>query len=147
MSYPLGWLADRFHPLRTSIVVQIVYALTMIAGGCFTGSHFTFGLFLLLHGVVGGSYFTLSASLGAKLFPRSLFAQFNSANAMILALTNTALAVVFGAIIDALGGDYVCVFWFGTLMTVISIGTMLHVYRDFLRLGGDSDYAAPDPGE
>ncbi|MBO5959515.1 MAG: MFS transporter [Lentisphaeria bacterium] len=147
VSYPLGWLADRFHPLRMSILALCVYLLTMIFGGCFTNNHFTFGLFLLLHNIFSGCYFTLSASLVAKLFPRSLFAQFNSANAMILALANTCLAMVFGAIIDALGGNYICVFWFGALMTLISVLTMLWVFRDFLRLGGDAAYTAPDPGD
>ena len=59
----------------------------------------------------------------------------------------TALAVVFGAIIDALGGNYICVFWFGALTTVTAVVILLRVYRDYLRLGGDTSYAAPDPGE
>ena len=147
VSYPLGWLADRFHPLRMSILALCVYLLTMIFGGCFTNNHFTFGLFLLLHNIFSGSYFTLSASLGAKLFPRSLFAQFNSANAMILALANTCLAMVFGAIIDALGGNYICVFWFGALTTGTAVLILLRVYGYYLKLGGDADYTAPDPGD
>ena len=147
MSYSLGMLADRFHPLRTSLVAQVLYLLTMLAGWFVVTGEGSFGVLLVIHGVISGCFFTLSASLGQKLFPRELFAQFNSAFSMLLAVANVILGPFFGWLLDRLNRDYRWVFLFGAVVTALSVVALWKVFRGYLACGGDSNYVPPDPGE
>ena len=126
---------------------QVLYLLTMIAGWFTVTGDVSFGVLLVIHGVISGCFFTLSASLGQKLFPRALFAQFNSAFAMLLAIANVSLGPFFGWLLDRLGRDYRCVFLFGTVITALSVIALWQVFRGYLACGGDADYRPPDPGE
>ena len=107
----------------------------------------SFAVVLVIHGFVSGCHFTLSASLGQRLFPKSLFAQFNSAIAMLLAISNVVLAPMLGKTLNMLGHNYRYVFLFGTLTTLLSVLTLFRVYRSYLKLGGDRCYTPPNPGE
>jgi sugar phosphate permease len=69
LSYPLGMLADKFHPLRTSLVVIFLYALVTATGAIFSTSSEIFSVFFILHGVLSGAWFTSSASLPLRMFP------------------------------------------------------------------------------
>lgn len=147
LSYFLGWLADRFHPLRATIVSQFFYLGSMIFGWFFVKENSTmFAIAMMAHVVLSGCYFTVSASLALRLFPRILFAQFNSAFAMILAATNVLCGLLFGWLLGLLSRNYSYTFLFGLIMTVASIFSLLYVYRRFLGYGGDESYCPPDPG-
>ncbi len=146
LSFFLGALADRFHPLRTTIVSLVLYLSSMIAGWfCVTGQT-SYLVILFVHCLLSGCYFTVSASLALRLFPRSLFAQFNSAMSMILAIANVLLGPLFGYILDCTDQNYRIVFLFGVLTTLLGAGSLWLVYRKFLQLGGDKNYTPPDPG-
>ncbi len=147
ISYFLGMLADRFHPLRTSLVSLVAYLFAMAAGWIAVTGPESFGVVLVIHGVISGCYFTLSASLGQRLFPKSLFAQFSSAIAMILAVTNVAFAPLLGKLLDRLDHDYRYVFLFGCITTLAGILALYRVYRSYLACGGDAAYRPPDPGD
>ena len=147
MSYFLGMLADRFHPLRTSLVAQILYLVTMLAGWFVVTGNGSFGVLLVIHGIISGCFFTLSASLGQKLFPRELFAQFNSAFSMLLAIGNVILGPLFGWMLDQLARDYRYTFLFGAVLTALSVISLWKVFRGYLAYGGDAAYTPPDPGE
>lgn len=147
MSYFLGMLADRFHPLRTSLAAQILYLVTMLAGWFAVTGNTSFGVLLVIHGIISGCFFTLSASLGQKLFPRELFAQFNSAFSMLLAISNVILGPFFGWMLDHLARDYRYTFLFGAVLTALSVISLWKVFRGYLAYGGDGGYCPPDPGE
>lgn len=147
MSYFLGMLADRFHPLRTSLAAQVLYLVTMLAGWFTVTGDTSFGVLLVIHGIISGCFFTLSASLGQKLFPRELFAQFNSAFSMLLAISNVVLGPLFGWMLDQLARDYRYTFLFGAVLTALSVISLWKVFRGYLAYGGDAAYTPPDPGE
>lgn len=166
LSFPLGALADRFHPLRTTLAALAVYALLMIAGWIMTAFPLReiaiptglrggdgapcvlrttfYGLIFVLHGIVSGSYFTLSASLAARLFPRPLFAQFSSAAGIIDSICKGALPPILGVMIDKTL-SYRLLFPFGLAITVLGFLSILEVYRRYLAYGGDENYVAPMP--
>lgn len=147
MSYFLGMLADRFHPLRTSLVAQILYLVTMLAGWFVVTGNGSFGVLLVIHGTISGCFFSLSASLGQKLFPRELFAQFNSAFSMLLAISNVVLGPLFGWMLDHLARNYRYTFLFGAVLTALSVISLWKVFLGYLACGGDAAYTPPDPGE
>ena len=146
MSYFLGMLADRFHPLRTSLVAQVLYLGTMLIGWFTVTGDASFGVLLVIHGIISGCFFTLSASLGQKLFPRELFAQFNSAFSMLLAIGYVILGPFFGWLLDNLARNYRYTFLFGAVLTALSVISLWQVFRGYLACGGDAAYTPPDPG-
>ncbi|MBR7127707.1 MAG: MFS transporter [Lentisphaeria bacterium] len=147
VSFPLGILADKFHPLRTSIVGAIFYLFSMIAGLIFVRDAKSFLIILALHTFLSGCYFTVSASLPQRLFPRALFAQFNSAFGMILALGNTLFGMLFGFILDSSNRNYKLVFVFAIVVIIGAISALLAVLKKFKLLGGDQNYNPPLPSQ
>ncbi len=176
LSFPLGILADRFHPIRTGLVSLIGYALTMISGsivlntglaasiGSFCQAHpvsslwgwFAFfdelppeaiawSIIFILHGVVSGCYFTLTASIALRLFPRSLFAQFNSANSLITSMgTMSVGGPMIGLLLDLQLSNYLWIFPIATLITFLTILGYFKILSYYNRFGGDTAYLAPN---
>ena len=74
LSYSLGVVCDRFHPLRVSILAMALYAVCAAWGWMFATNASTFAMALVAHGVLSGTFFTTSASLGQRLYPHAHFA-------------------------------------------------------------------------
>ena len=165
LSYPLGSLADRFHPIRTSFVSLVAYSALMLVGWLVVGNPWqkeityhipglmsepktlvmsSFAIVFIIHGVVSGCYFTLSSSLPLRLFPGSIFAQFASANAMILALGTTITAPAFGYFLDVQDSNYHLLFLLGAVLSLISAVAFVKIHFYYKRFGGDPGYVAPD---
>ncbi len=145
LSYLLGMLADRFHPLRCGLTALAAYMLLMFAGWMFMKDAENFGVIFVLHGIISGSYMTLTASLAARLLPRPLFAQFGSACSIVNAILSMLLGPVLGLVLDQLEYNYRYLFLFGGAIAVVGGLLLIKVYRNFLRQGGDADYQAPMP--
>ncbi len=155
LSFFLGALADRFHPVRASVVALGVYLFCMVFGwfyldpALFPGKEVLqrhFSTVLYLHIVLSGCYFTISGSMTLRLFPRSLFAQFNSATSMISAAAYVLLAMVCGKVLQALHGDYRFVYLFGSALTILGALGLVAIWIVSRRYGGLDNYEAPDPG-
>jgi len=165
LSYPLGSLADRFHPIRTSFVSLVAYSVLMLVGWLVVGNPWqkeityhipglmsepkalvlsSFAIVFIIHGVVSGCYFTLSSSLPLRLFPGSIFAQFASANAMILALGTTIIAPAFGFFLDVQESNYHLLYLLGAALSLISAVAFVKIHFYYKRFGGDENYVAPD---
>jgi MFS family permease len=69
LAYPLGWLADRFHPLRTSIVSLVLYAMAMAYGFFFAQTAWLFDIAMVVHGVVPASITPASPRSPNACFP------------------------------------------------------------------------------
>ncbi|PAW78118.1 MAG: MFS transporter [Verrucomicrobia bacterium Tous-C9LFEB] len=143
LAYFLGWLADRFHPLRVSMAVLTGYAFVAIWGSLFARNAETYLTAWVLHGVLSGCYFTSAASLGLRLFPHEKFAQFASAAAMFGAFANIFMAPMMGMIIDYSGSTYRYTYGMAGLLALLALGMSWMVYIRFERLGGVKAYQAP----
>lgn len=155
LAFPLGMLVDRFHPLRMALLALILYTLTTLYGTMFVHDAMTFGIALVAHTVLSGTYFTCAASLGQQLLPRSKFSQYASAGGIVTSLSTLVYAPIMGAILDftqttsTVGGtavktyNYELVFWAGLILTTLTIVVMLIVYRKFMSFGGTKAYLAP----
>lgn len=145
MTWPFGYLVDKFHPLRLTIVAQSLYFVTMLLGFFLVHDVNSFRAALLAHGVVSGMYFTVSASLSLRLFPKSLFAQFCSANALVFSAAITVFMPMMGKLFDLLDHQYQYLFLFGSILTFISVLLLLVIFGYYKKLGGDANYTPPEP--
>lgn len=144
LAYPLGWMADVFHPLRMSLGCVAGYFIVTAWGAFFARTPESFAIALVLHGVLSGCYYTCAASLTLRLFPRAKFAQFASAAGILTALTNMVIGPAVGAAIDGTGNLYYHTFTIGSLIAAGSLILGQRVHGHFMRLGGPKGYVAPE---
>ena len=143
LSYPLGMLADKFHPLRTSLVVISLYALVTAAGAIFSTNPQSFAVFFVLHGVLSGAWFTSSASLPLRMFPKENFSQFYSALNMFIGLGIMTAGPIVGQLIDLTKKFYQLTFIASSTLAFLAIFIGLIVHAKFMKLGGPKDYVPP----
>jgi MFS family permease len=144
LAYPIGWLSDRFHPLRVCMVCLLGYAVVTAWGAFNARDPHTFAIALVLHGVLSGCYFTASASMGQRLYPHFRFAQFASAAGIIGSLGGMIIGPAVGGIIDATSNAYHHTFTIGSIIAVIALLLSTIVHAQFIRLGGPKGYVAPE---
>ncbi len=144
ISYLLGSLADRFHPLRAGIVAIALYAVAMILGGIFATTSGSFAVAFVLHGVLSGTFMTCTASLGQRLFPRTKFAQFASANGMITGAGFLLMPPLVGLLLDFSGHAYRYTFLISGGLALAGFAVLLIAHKKFMKLGGPTAYIAPE---
>lgn len=144
ISYFVGWLADIFHPIRTSMVALLGYIIVAAWGFLFVHDATTFVIAFVSHGVLSGMYFTSAASLGQRLYPQVKFAQFASAAGAVGALCNMVLAPALGMLIDVAGNDYRYTYAVGAGFSLVALVVAIRVYGQFLKYGGPKNYQAPE---
>jgi len=144
LSYPLGILADRFHPLRVSMAAMAVYALVMIGGGLLVRDASTFGVALIVHGVISGCMFTAWASLAQRLLPREKFAEIGSVGGVLGAITGMVMAPLFGVFLDHVHHNYRYTFFACGVLTLAALWAYWLLHRRFMALGGPKSYVAPE---
>ncbi len=143
LTWVLGSLADRFHPLRVGMVSIGLYCLATLCGGFFATTPATFGLALLAHGVLGGAYFTGAAALGQRLLPHATFAQFMSASGIVGGVLNIITPWIVGRALDLSHHNYRLTYFFSSGVAFVALGCLAMVHRHWRRLGGDTNYTPP----
>jgi len=143
LSYPLGVLADRFHPLRTSIATIFLYGLVTAGGAIFAHRAEIFAVFFVLHGVLSGAWFTSAASLPLRLFPKANFSQFYSALNMFIGLGIMMFGPLVGQLLDLTHKFYRLTFMSSSLVAFLAVVAGLVVHAKFMKLGGPKHYQPP----
>lgn len=144
LAYPLGSLADRFHPIRISLVTLGLYGTVMLWAGLCVRDTMTFGIAFVAHGVLAGAYFTASASLGQKLLPQARFAELMSACGIVSSLCYVGTAPCMGLILDHTGHIYRYTFYAAALLSAIAVVITWVMHGKFMALGGARNYVAPE---
>lgn len=141
LAVPLGFLVDRFHPLRMIIAAMWLVIGANIFGFFFCHDYVTFFITSMLLTVVYAMQTSSGLPLAISLFPRNQFGQFSSANAMVKAIMLVLANAVGGWFIDLFGYQYIFVWDF--LFTFIAVLLLHWVYRRWKQLGGEKGYVAP----
>jgi len=144
LAYPLGWLADIFHPLRVALASLAGYLLVAVLGAIFATTPQAFLTVFVMHGVLSGSYFTSAASLGARLFPRVKFAQFASAALAVGSIATMTLTPLMGTAIDLTGNVYRLTYVLGAVTAFLALLIGGYVHMRFMQLGGPKGYVPPE---
>ena len=143
LSYPLGALADRFHPLRVALVVLALYAGVTLWGGLCIAKPWQFAVALVAFGVLSGCWYTGAASLAQMLLPREKFAQFSSAMGIITAGLGVMVNFGMGRILDMSHHVYRYSYLVSFALAMLGLISTWMLYVRFMALGGPRDYRAP----
>lgn len=144
ISYPLGVLADRFHPLRIGLISMLLYAMVTLCGGLFVKDSNTFGLALIAHGVLSGAWLTATASLGQRLLPPEKFTQLVAAAGIVTCLCSIVVAPVTGFLLDLTHHTYRYTFLISFFLSLLALAIGLELYRQFMQRGGPEHYRTPE---
>lgn len=145
LSFFLGWLSDKFHPIRTGFFSLAILMVVLFVGGQVATSVKMFAFIYLIENITIMSFNTLMASYTQRLFPQSHYAQLCSATGLVNAFAMMVLAPVLGKFLDLTGNHYPHVFTIGGVFAAAGLVCLYRVYRCYLALGGDQDFRAPEP--
>jgi MFS family permease len=143
LSLPIGWLVDKYHPIRVGQVALALYGCLMLAGFFLIVDQASFGYALLAHGIVSGVYWTGTAAIGQMLFPTQKFAQYAAAAGLFQAGFSMILAPLLGLTLDQMGNAYKYTFLAGGFIAALSILVGWRVHRQWQHNGGQATYVAP----
>jgi len=155
-----GWLADRYHPTRIVILgvaLQILLAIPAAMTWLFyhPDPNTAFWLYLTiavcLNAPIGALIGVLDPPMFMRLFPRSLYGQFCSANAMWRSISLIINGTLIGIFFDLIGGyvgkerAYAFIPVWQLLFYLLMLFFLCKVYKGWQRLGGDDNYVAVVP--
>jgi len=143
ITYPVGALSDRLHPLRVAIFTMAAHALTTGLGWFLIRDTGSFTIFLVAQTVLSSCYYTATASLPQRLLPHSKFLQFFSAANIITALLGIGFGPLLGMLLDATNNNYRLTFLASAVISLLTIVLLAKLWRQFLALGGPKAYRAP----
>lgn len=144
LTFPLGWLADKIHPLRLALVALVLHAGVALWGSLMAWDTHSFGIAFVLTGALSGMWYTVTMALLPLLLPRSKFAQYASAAAVVGCLCNMVAAPVIGKILDLSGHCYNLTYLLGFYIDAAAFVATLVLLRRFVQLGGKKHYVAPE---
>ncbi|WP_342113500.1 MFS transporter [Pseudoduganella sp. OTU4001] len=122
LALPVGWLADRFHPLRVGYVLLGMYALCMLGAWGLVEGRLSFLVWLVVHAVLAGTFLTGTASLLPAVLPRARFSSLAALSASMTGLMTVFFTLGMGALLDANGRDFHVIFLVAGLLA--ALGTM-----------------------
>lgn len=157
LSYPVGSLVDRFHPIRVMLLAKSGLVLSTACWLIFLFAGFppgvSFWIFIAVSAVAIPMWAMFNAAgipLLMRCFPRAQYGQFCSAWAMVNSISVMLGSAVAGAFLDLMkslhgGSDFyyryvpvwMLVFYAGSFAATILL------FREWKKLGGDR-YAPPD---
>jgi MFS family permease len=143
IAFPIGWLTDRFHPMRTGLVFLALYGLLMTSAYWIVRGPESFLVMFVVHGVSAGIYGTAVSGLLPMLFPRGQFSQFYSATYILINILVVVASPVLGQLMDVTNHNYRLMFLLAGLIAFAACAFWLLLNRGFVRNGGVKSYQPP----
>jgi MFS family permease len=132
LAWPLGWLADRYHPLRLGGVLLVLYMVAMLLAWRLVDGRQGFLCALVVHGVLAGAFLSGTAALLPVLLPRERFSQLAAISASVTALFTMIAATALGALLDASGRDFHLLYLAGAVVAGAGAGVWCVLLRRFI---------------
>ncbi len=143
-AYPIGALADRFHPFRVSAIALLVYGIFALWSGFFIKDTTTFIIGFMAHGIFATTYNTAAASMGFRLLARSRFTVLSAGTGIVGTLLSMLVTPLLGMLLDASDNQYRLTYLVGAGYVFLGIPLYIIVWRKFVARGGPDNYVAPD---
>ena len=152
-----GWLADRFHPIRIvilGVILQIILGMPAAMTWLFFSptpqvSYWLCMLYAIaLTAPISAMFGVLDPPMFMRLFPRQLYGQFCSANAMWRSISLIVNGTLVGVFFDILGNyvgkerAYAFIPVWQLFFFLLMLFFMCKVYQNWKRHGGDNNYEA-----
>jgi MFS family permease len=146
LAIPLGYVADRFHPVRVGFLLVCILTAFNFLMSAFATTATTFAIGHVTLTIVSGMYYTVTASINQRLLPRSKFAQYACALGIIISFSTLWVAPVVGLLLDFTNHNYRNAYLVGSFLLLASVALWALLWKQFNSHGGINHYHAPgDP--
>lgn len=142
LMYPMGWLSDKFHPLRIFLVAKVLLLITTVAAFFFVHDFTSYVVYALVGLPLSVAVVAASLPMYMAILPKERYGQFCSAQAMVNAFMLIVGNVLAGKYMDFMG-DYRYVYMWSAPIYLISVVFLFQVYRGWQRYGGMKNYHPP----
>ena len=143
---PMGWLCDKFSPLRVGIVGMAGMQTVTFLSFFFIHDKQSLFIMMVLGSLISAAWGIGSAAINMKLFPQAKFGQFFAATNIFGCGIGVLGNYLAGTFMDAMHSNYrMAYLWQG--MGILALIPLYLVYRDWKRFGGPDHYVAPLPPE
>lgn len=154
-----GWLADRFHPIRIVIVGVLLQIFVATPASLYflvynpdqqTSYIVWMIITIAVLSPVTALWSVLDPPMFMRVFPRSRYGQFCSANALVRAASIVVSGILLAYFLDFVENTWhdkrirytALPIWQGVAFVIMLVG-MLCLYRSWKKYGGDQAYVAP----
>jgi len=137
----VGYLCDKFHPIKIYIAAAWLVIAVNIFGFFFCISKTAFFVVTIFLAIVYVAQEGSRLPLAISLYPKEKFGQFGSAASMVKAIMMVAANAAGGWFIDLLGYQYIFVWDF--IFTLASVLILHWIYIRWQALGGEKGYIPP----
>ena len=144
LAFPIGMLADRFHPLRLQLILAVLCSACHLAMFLFIRDSLSFNVWYVISIVLAGAFWTGTASLSQRMLPAAKFMQFSSAGVVLSSVVRMILSPIAGWGLDLTGSQYRYVYLFTAVIAAGAVILCILCYRNFRAQGGDKHYTAPE---
>ncbi len=138
---PMGKIMDKIHPIRVFFFSGLVVIAFNIWGYFYVYDAKSFTVTGIAISLIYAIQFLSTTPLLIALVPGDKYGQFASANSMINCMVMVGASYLGGLCIDWFG--YRMIFIWDFALTVIATVTLLVVYSDWKKYGGQKNYAPP----
>lgn len=143
---PVGYLCDRFTPMRVAIASLVSIAISWGVGYLVVRGNMSWLAFWVVVATLPSVGWNLGFNaLTMHLFPAEKFAQLSSGLNVLGYGSIIVGNFLAGQFIDLVGGDYRMVFVWSLGWFTLALLPMALVYRDWRRCGGPTHYVPPLP--
>jgi MFS family permease len=143
LAYPIGILADKYHPFRVSAIALLLYGIFALWSGFNIRDTTTFVIGFMAHGIFATSYNTAAASMGFRLLARTNYTVLSAGTGIVGTVVGMIVTPLLGLLLDLTNSEYRYTYLVGFGYVMVGIPLYIIVYRKFRALGGPDHYRAP----
>jgi MFS family permease len=144
LTFPLGWLVDRYHSLRMAMVALLLHGTATLLGALYIHNQTSFAVAFVTTNTLAGVWITSTAPLTSLLLPRMKFAQYACGLGILNSLLNLGFAPMFGAFLDYSHNQYRYTYYSAVILEAAGFIATFVLFAKFTRLGGPKRYVAPE---
>lgn len=131
LAYPLGWLSDRIHPLRLTIISLIMFIGAALLSYLLVRGPLGVAVAAVTVGTFAGWWLTANGPLCMTLFPKVQFAQFLAAMNVCSNIGMLIVGSTCGLFLDHVHSDYHYIYLWSFVLAGISLLATFVVYHKF----------------
>lgn len=139
---PMGWLCDKFSPIRVAIVAQSGMFAVSILSFFFINDKLSLIIFIIISSIISVGWGLGSATLTMQLFPAEKFGLFSSGTNIFGCGIMIVGNFLVGYFMDLMDSDYRMAYLWSAI-SGLSLLPLLLVYQGWKRHGGPNCYVPP----
>lgn len=143
LTLPVGWLVDRFHPVRISMLAMGLLGVISLWSYLAVDTPKLLGVAVVAVGAAAGLVQTAATPLANLLFPSAAFSRLYGAATLVKLAGLAGTALISGWFLDHSGHAYRFIYLWSAIGAAITMLTLAAVWHRMRAYGGLKNYAAP----